>query len=298
MVKRKIDEHAPFISAPGKAHSYFAGKVTVHKCADLKEVQKKCSLSARKYKPIIEFLKSQQPDKNRALFNIHENLLENLKQTLEERILTLPEPALAKMLNVTLYFLMFDELKAIPLEIMRRLKGSIPVRLCQTLAGDLKHRLQVRALYFYFAHLKAYVSFCRPLSQELPLSIKRQVWTQSPKIFLESIRDLCAVVHSLVVAQKDVKYSHLNFGNRREFLMFLTLITLCTGHLSLLFEEFPRVSVLPSNFFPFFRTTAVFSPLRAGRDMVSCYASFTSAQPRVLIGCIQLNRVHLPNIIC
>lgn len=210
-VKRKIDEHAPYISAPaGKTHAYFTGKKTVHSSGDLKEVQKNCSLRSRKFNPVIEFLKILQPDKKRALFGIHESLLENLKKTLENKILHLSEPALLKMLGATCYYLQFDELKSIPMEVMRCLRGNIPNRQLQLLSGELRHRLQ-----------------------ELPLSVRRQVWDQKPEIFVDSIRELCSTCHTV---QKDNKIQES------------AVRTICDyiGNSELLFEAFANHCSLQS----------------------------------------------------
>jgi hypothetical protein len=174
-----MNEHAPGISAPaGKTHAYFTGKNTVFNCG-IPTAQKIYSLSSRKLNPVIEFLKILQPDKNRSLFGIHESLLEDLKRTLQNKILNLSEPALLKMLSATCLYLLFDELKSIPMEVMRRLRGNIPSRQLQLLSGELRHRLQ-----------------------ELPQSIRRQVWNHKPEIFVDSIRELCSTCHTV---QKDNK---------------------------------------------------------------------------------------------
>ena len=136
LVKHSVDYHSTFIGAPGKQ---FVSKNLLKGQESIKGLQESCGLSYNGIKPVIEFLSTfyQVNDKNFGInYQIYQNLIENMKNSLEDLLMKLPDEALLIMLSQTIRYIIIKDLKTIPISIIKRLKESIPVNVCKFLASD------------------------------------------------------------------------------------------------------------------------------------------------------------------
>ena len=159
-IVRAVDGHASFIGNKGKKN------LREHlKSEGLKF--EKFSLSIDRCRPVLSFLdtlqssvaittksSSQVRDGAGTLFKIHQNLLEKLKTNLEERLIGLSEQGLMLMLDQTYTFITNTELKSIPINVIRRMRGGIKDHICKFLGRK---------------------EICH-VTQELPLGVRMQVW--------------------------------------------------------------------------------------------------------------------------
>lgn len=169
-VQGSVDFHASFIGAPGKA----LVRKKLKGLESINELQDKCNFTFPTCRPALQFLDALHTGPNSTqdsgiLFEIHRSLLDNLKSSLEEKLVSLSEYALTQMLRQTIKYIIIPDLKAIPISIIRRMKGTIHTNLCKFLASD---------------------KICH-IVQELPLAVRMQVWAVSPQLFLDSIKETC-----------------------------------------------------------------------------------------------------------
>ena len=180
-VRENVRRHASYIGTD-RVRQELRKKLKLETINPLRE---NCGFTIHRVHPALSFLEALQsggerqglPDGNiGSLYFIHQSLLEQLKVQMEERLIRLPEAALVQMLDQTVQYITVPALKAIPMYIIRLMKGSIKPTICRFLAMDNNSHVV----------------------QELPLLIRRQVWTASPKLFLESIAENCraALKHS------------------------------------------------------------------------------------------------------
>ena len=188
-VRRKVDYHASFIGAKGKSYV----KKMLKDADSIKPLQERLGFQIPRMAPALAFLEAMNKNKEAQekkekqkqsqkqqqingedgghMYKIHSHLLADLKGELEEKLNSLPEVALEKMLDQTVKYIVIPEMKSVPMQIIKLIKGSIKENVCRFLAYDS------------ISHVVS----------ELPLPIRQQVWMASHKLFLGAISENCTL---------------------------------------------------------------------------------------------------------
>jgi hypothetical protein len=127
-----------------------------------------------------------------------------------DKIATLDEAGLLKLLHRTFQYTSVRELKSIPSAVIRRLP-KIPEGYLLKLSTkpDL---LNVVLLAVLFGLLNSPVS-----SQEMPLHVRQQTWEMYPQLFISAVSGLCssfAEHQKVIAASEELGFLYLNIDFR------------------------------------------------------------------------------------
>lgn len=181
-IKTRIERHATKVGARGREQLWNTLSKTDDPWSTISKLQESNSLGFQRCQPAVSFLEvlensSKDAELVGTRHHIHLLLLEKLRNSLDECLSQATDDVLLRILFHTIRLVTFSELKSLPISVMKKIQGKIPNTFLKLISTDK----------------------CCSVLQELPMSIRRQVWIVTPSLFVDTIDELSKGISSQTI---------------------------------------------------------------------------------------------------